>query len=339
MLNFNNISNVIQKLNNRIFNSKKIKINDTILIVGSPRSGTTWLMEILGEIPGYTYIFEPLNPIWYPDSFEIGFQSRTYLTNNSNWPAGKDYFKKIFTGQIANLPIKDNPISDLLYDFSFKRFMNHIFASKLIVKSVNMNRMLPWIVKHFQIRGIFFIIRHPCAVVASQIKTGLCGYRPSSPPYQDIFPTVDNIIDEASKVDWLNSDLINKLKKIKTREEILAASWCLDNYLPLSMSKPHPWSFVIYEKLVKEGKKEIIRLFNDIGIKRVPNAAFHNLKKPSMVMIKEEFKIIKKPEQQLSKWKKLLSEEQINKILKIVADFGLDFYTEYLEPKYDKIDF
>ena len=147
-----------------------------------------------------------------------------------------------------------------------------------------------------------------------------------------------NILDEASKINGLDSDLIDKLKKIKTREEILAVTWCLDNYIPLSIPKPHSWSLIFYEKLVKDGKKEIIRIFNEIGEKRIPNAAIKNLKKPSMVILKEELKLINKPDLQLSKWKGYLSEDQINKILQIVSDFGLDFYTEQLEPEYDIVN-
>ena len=338
MSNFSWNMRIIQSLNNKIFKAKKIEIKDTILIAGAPRSGTTWLMEILSTLPRYTGIFEPLNPIWCPESFEIGFRSRTYLSSDTDWPEGENYLKKTFTGQIANLAIKDSIITSLLSGLSIKNIMRQFLGDKLVVKSVNLNRLLPWIAQRFRLRKIFFIIRHPCAVVASQLKTGLCGYRPTSPPYKDIFPTLEDILDEASKIKRIDPNIIEKLKKIKTREEILATSWCLDNYVPLYLSKAHSWSLIIYEKLVKEGEKEIECLFNEIGVKSVPRAAFHNLKKPSMVIIKDETKLIKRPEQQLSKWKQFLSEEQIDKILKIVSDFGLDIYTNQLEPEYNKIN-
>jgi len=161
----------IQNINTRLTKNKKMDIKDTILIVGSPRSGTTLLMNIISTLPSYTYIFEPLNPIWFPESFKIGFQSRSYIQKDKNWEAGKDYLNKIFTAQIANLPIKDNPISDLLHGFSIKKIMRHLYGNKIVIKSTNMNRMLPWIVKNFQLRATFFIIRHPCATIASQIKS------------------------------------------------------------------------------------------------------------------------------------------------------------------------
>ena len=333
----NSPTRAIQYFNKKTYNAKKFNINDTILIVGAPRSGTTWLMEILGTLPNYTNTFEPLNPIWSPNSFEVGFKSRTYIKRDTNWPKGEEYLRKIFIGQIAEVPIKDGLLVSLLTGFSIKNTLRHLFGKKLIVKSVNMNRMLPWIAEKFQLRKIFFIIRHPCAVVASQIKTGLCGYRSIQPPYRDVFPTKKDILEEALKINVINPDLYNKLKKIKTREEVLAASWCLDNYIPLSQKSPQQWSQVVYEKLVKDGKKEIVRLFNEIGEQKIPKSAFYKLKKPSMVIVKKEKKLIKKPIEQLSKWKKNLSEKQIENILSVVSDFGLDFYSNEIEPDYSLI--
>ncbi len=337
MKNTNTPTRAIQYINKKTYDAKKINMKDTILIVGAPRSGTTWLMEILATIPRYTYTFEPLNPIWCPSSFETGFRSRTYIQPDTNWPEGEEYLRKTFAGQIANIPVKESLTTSLLAGFSIKNTMRHLLGDKLIVKSVNMNRLLPWIAEKFQLRGIFFIIRHPCAVVASQLKTGLCGYRSSHPPYVDVFPTRKEILDEASKINGFKPELFDRLKKIKTREEILATSWCLDNYVPLSHKNSHPWSLVVYEKLVKDGENEISRLFNEIGERKIPKAAFHNLKKPSMVIVKEEKKLIKKPVEQLSKWKKTLSEKQIESILKVVSEFGLDFYSNELEPDYIRI--
>lgn len=325
---------LIQKFNNKLFNSKKINIKDTILVAGSPRSGTTWLMQILCEIPGYTYIFEPLNPIWSPDSYEVGFRSRTYLNDITKWSEGEEYLKKVFTGQLAYLPIKNNQFYNLFYNFSIKELANNLFASKIIVKSVNMTRMVPWIAKIFQLRSIIFIIRHPCATITSQLKSGFCGYRNSSPPFSDIYPTKKIILNEIKDIVELNSNQIKKLKKIEKIEEILAATWCLDNLITLSKEKPSSWKFISYENLVKKSDKEIFNIFTFIGEKNIPATVFYRLKKPSSVTLKEDKKHIKTPEKQLTKWKEYLSKEQIIKINKIVSYFNLDLYNEEDEPNY-----
>ena len=339
---------IIQYLDKTIFNNKKFDIKNTLVITGSPRSGTTWLMEILRVIPGYTSLFEPLNPIYFPESFETGFRSRTYLSPNKDWQIGEEYLKKIFTGQYpyytgllesgSYLNMKFSMlISGLLYQLKPELLIHKLLGNKLIVKFVRFNRLLPWVVKRFQLRNIILIIRHPCAVIASQLKTGFYGYHPAFPPYIDIFPNRKNILDEASKIDVLNHSLLNKLKKIKTKEEILAASWCLDTYVPLSYPKPYPWTVVIYEKLIKDGENEIIRLFNEIGEKKVPHSAFRHIRIPSLLIQKDDHEIILEASEQLSKWKRFLSEKQVERILRVVSDFGLDFYTEDLEPDYENV--
>ena len=135
----------------------------------------------------------------------------------------------------------------------------------------------------------------------------------------------------------LDSNIIEKLKNIKTLEEILATTWCLDNIVPLYQKNP-PWITVIYEKLVTDGESELNSIFGKIGEEKSVKLAVNHLKKPSMLTKGDADKIVKSSELQLSKWKKALSEKQIERILKIVSDFGLDFYNSKIEPEHDNID-
>jgi hypothetical protein len=328
-LEFSNYINIPYYFERIIFSGKKIDTKDAIFITGAPRSGTTWLMDIMMTIPDYTYVFEPIHPKLFPESFDVGFKSRTYLPINKNWRDGEEHLKKIFTGKtVSHLPE---------YSLQIEMIMHRLLGRKLIIKAIHMNRILPWLAKRFEFRGIFLIIRHPCAVINSQLKSGFYGYHNSSPPYEDIPPTIDNILEEASMINSLEPSILNKLRKIKTIEEILAAAWCLDYYVPLSMPKIHPWTTVIYEKLVTDGENEIRRLFNELREKNIHPSAYKHLRKPSMKTLTSEIKNVVKVEEQLLKWKKSLSEKQIERILRVVSDFGLDFYTDKAEPDYEKI--
>ena len=320
--------NLIYEFDKIISKGKKFNLNDSILIAGSPRSGTTWLMEIFKNIPGYTYLFEPLQPFWFPSSQKAGFNSRSYLSPEVNWPEGEEYFKKIFTGQIVS--------SIPLYEHVLKTAMGRLFKKKLIVKAIRLNRLLPWIDKGFQLRNITYIIRHPCAVIASQLKTGFCGYH-DYPPFCNRFPTKDEIITEASAIDILEPNLIEKLERIKTIEEFLAAAWCLDNYVPLYHSDSNNWNMIFYEKLVTDGETELRKLFCEIGEEDSADLAINQLRKPSILTVEKELETVLSPDIQLSKWKKSLSKDKIKRILSVVEDFGLDFYTEKIEADYDSI--
>jgi hypothetical protein len=321
--------NIPYNFENMLFSNKKINIKDSIFIAGSPRSGTTWFMNLMMPLPDYTALFEPVNPIWFPEAFKVGFKSRTYLPIDKEWPEGEKYLHKTFSGKvISTIPP---------YEPNLEVIMRRLIANKLIIKEVRLNRMLPWITKRFKLRGVFFIIRHPCAVISSQLKTGFFGYHPLYPPYKDTCPTLEDILEEASKIDDLDSNIIKKLGKISTVEEILAASWSLDSYIPLTSSRPTPWKTVIYEKLMKDGEKEIRSYFNEIGEKKIPRTTLKNLRKPSWLTIKKEVGNVKKVDLQLSKWKNSLSEKQIERILRVVSYFGLDFYSDDIEPDYDQL--
>jgi hypothetical protein len=287
-------------------------------------------MEILANIPIYTQLFEPLNPIFFKQPRKLGLHSRIYLFENTEWPEGEEYFNQIFSGKLIGL--------QSLYELKPKQIMNLFLGKKLIVKCIRANRILPWIIKRFQLKKTIFIIRHPCAVIASQLKTGWCGYHKSSKPYLNIIPDKKTVLDEAAKIDLIQPNLLNKLKKIESKEEILATIWCLDNLIPLSYRKPHTWMTIVYEKLVKQGKQEIIKILNGLGEENNHEQILQSLKIPSGLAQKEDKKFVTDANIQLSKWKQKLSEKQIQKILKIVKDFELDFYTDDLEPDYEMLE-
>ena len=316
----------IYYLDKAISKGKRIALRDSILIAGSPRSGTTWLMEIFENIPGYSYLFEPLQAHWFPSSIKVGFGQRPYRRPDEYWPECEEYLRKIFTGQIVS---RKPP-----YGYNLNMTLNRLFSKKLIVKSIRLNRLLPWIANKFQLRNITFIIRHPCAVIASQIITGFGGYQ-NYYPFTNRFPTKEGLITEASNIDILDPNIIEKLKRIKTTEELLAVAWCLDNYVPLYYSDPQKWNMIIYEKLVTDGETELRKLFTEIGESDSAEMAINQLKKPSMLTLEKDPETVLSTNIQLSKWKKKLSKDQIKRILSIVEDFGLDFYTEENEPDYD----
>ncbi|KYK31987.1 MAG: hypothetical protein AYK22_00055 [Thermoplasmatales archaeon SG8-52-3] len=334
MSNTDKKSEIIQSFNNYIFSKKTFDIKDTVLVAGSPRSGTTWITELLAYLPKYTYIFEPLNPVWNPEIFKIGFSSRMYISKNTKWNEGKNYLLDVFTGKTSNLPIKGSISKSIIPGFSLNKFFHFLLGNKLIIKSTNMNRMLSWINNNFQLRDIVLIIRHPCACIASQMKSGLYGYRTNKSPYIDIIPTKEIILDEIQKISELNDSLIKKIKNIDKKEEIFATAWCLDNYFLISQKNFYPWKLIFYEKLIKNSDEEIINLFKKIGEKKVPKNVFKNLKKPSSVTMKEDKKYINHPNKQLSKWKDYLSEKQIKRILNVLSIFEIDLYNENLEPNY-----
>ncbi len=146
---------------------KKIDTANTILILGSPRSGTTWLMELLSLLPKSKSIFEPLNRDFFPYINLLGLPPRIFISPNHENFILNEHLTKVFKGIV----ISKHPIYSLKPISIYNRL-----EYRRIAKTVNGNRLLPWIVNRYKLRAIFLIIRHPCATILSQLETGYLGY-------------------------------------------------------------------------------------------------------------------------------------------------------------------
>jgi len=289
---------------------------DTLVISGTPRGGTTWLMEILETLPGYKSIFEPLNKVWYPEVKRIGIPYDPYIPSEEEFQKLKIYFEEVFTGKVASF----FPHIQYIYP---KTILHRILAKNIVVKFVRANTILPWMASNFNLRAIYFIIRHPCATIASQIESG-------------VYPKInkDIFLKEISKTPYIyeNKDIVKKLEKIDSKIELLAAIWSFEQFIPLSLHKAS-WYTVVYEKLIMDWGKELEKIFDYIN-EAVPKKAYEKRRIPSIVTIDKSYIGTKK---QLEKWKKKLSKRQIENILRVTRWFGMDFYDESIEPDYDAL--
>ncbi len=289
--------------------AKNYNIKNTIVITASPRGGSTWLAEILNTLPGYSILWEPLALNEVPEARKIGFHWRTYVPPGTNWREAEGFLRKILTGQfLTRQTTQTCKLSEL------------ISAKAWIVKFCRANMFLKWMTERFSTRTPILLIRHPCAVVASQMRHGRW-ITVSSPR-----------IDPRFIEDYPEFEPI--LSKLKTWEEALSGIWCLEYFATLSIPKPHPWLLVTYEKLVRDGEAEIDKIFKTLGFE-TPKAAKEHLRIPSFTT-KEGSPILSRGDQ-LSGWKKYLNKKQIKRILDVVYAFGLDFYTDELEPDYERL--
>jgi hypothetical protein len=310
-------------------NKGTCNIRETIVVSGSPRSGTSWLGPLIGIAPGYCYSHEPLQLKQFPEGKRVGLEWRTHIHPGESRSEIEDYMEKVLTGQIG----KPRPVGD----GGFTKILKN---RKLVVKFVRANRMLGWLNRRFPLKAILVILRHPCAVVSSQITMGdgdIGPWKNVPPPEPDKIQTHfgGRIPDDAVEK---FGDL---LKSIETREGTLAATWCLDqyflfnHYLNSKTVKTCPWIFTSYEGLLEEGPNELKRIYREMEIE-VPENMEGYMKKPSNVS-SSDLNLINL-ERQLSKWKEKLTDEQINEISGIVKEFKLDFYTEDTRPNKKRLN-
>lgn len=295
-------------------------IRDTVVVSGSPRSGTTWLAELLLTLPEYRLLDEPLH-LGSGRAREAGVDEwRTYVPPDAEQPALEDFLRRALSAQIPGRYVVEPEQGFLL------RLQAQLLRKPLVVKFVRASRMLHWLRRQFAVRGLIHILRHPCAVVASQLTYETSEWRDTQPPDADKL--------QGSFGGWIPKDLLDRFRStlagIRTTAGHLAAVWCLDNYVPLYYeADDFPGLVISYEALVDHEKDEIERICNYLDAP-VPTQVAQRVEEPSHSA--SEDLATQDKEQQLSKWKRKLSTDQIDEVLGVVEEFSLDFYTEALEP-------
>ena len=287
----------------RMLLAGRFEAKDVFIITSSPRSGSTLLGNVLGVIPFSCTLFEPLNLKNVPEAKAAGFTWRTFVPREKKWPDGEAYLEHLFQGRMLN--------SFTAREMSFWDAFN---SRRLIIKFVRANRLLPWLCHRFEVPPPILLIRHPCAVVASQINAGIrMKKRPDSPSFLDEYPNFKNALAGVDGV-----------------LENHTATWALDQLCILREQTPHPWIIITYEELILYPERTLLRVVENWNVNIDFNKALSLMKKPSRVVSKSGISGVKG-------WKDVLSNKQISQVLSIANSFGLSFYSTKYEANYGEL--
>ncbi|SES71602.1 Sulfotransferase domain-containing protein [Salinibacillus kushneri] len=177
-----------------------------VLISGIPRSGSTWLGNVLSKAPNAVYIHEPDNEKANAQAFFLkdGLHRYPYLRSNDNNSLYYKLWSSVLTDNIVHLkelseifrqPLPINPFNlereigkksgfihkDFFVQTSDRNKNNTVKTMGLppfnsinsktvpIVKSVHNMLSLQWLDNNFSTR-IVIIVRHPASVISSYLK-------------------------------------------------------------------------------------------------------------------------------------------------------------------------
>ncbi len=287
---------------------KKNSIEQTQVIAGSPRSGTTWLAAVLQALPRTALSYEPLHLNRVPEAREAGFSWRTYLPPDAERTKMETFLRKVLQGNFFR--------SELLKRTSVFRAM---FFRRLIVKSVRANRLLPWLLHQFpDLPPPLLLLRHPCAVVSSQLQhpdwdTDEVRLHTLPPAFRD-------------QQDFLDS--------LTTPEEKLAASWAIDQRVALEHCERKSVTLVTYEGLVRHGRRIVRRLLRARSLP-LPEVVLEALRSETPGTLPDS--AVDPKDAPLKIWRKRLSEEQVDRVLSTIRQLGIRFYGKELKPDYDQL--
>jgi sulfotransferase family protein len=150
-----------------------------VLVAGLPRSGTTWVGEVLGHTAGARYLHEPDNHLVRPDAWWAKRRFGAY-PELSPGAAGGDYER------LWALAFNGGPRQSAVY--AGARVLQRAGAFRvsgrlasrqrhrptfgpLVVKSVHCARSLEWVADRFD-PAVVVVERHPFGVISSWRKLG-----------------------------------------------------------------------------------------------------------------------------------------------------------------------
>jgi hypothetical protein len=188
-------------------------------------------------------VFEPLR---IKAAREAGIGWHTVEGRSVTESRSIEFIERALRGKVRNSwTMRDNSVRSVLT------------ARTWIVKEVRVNRILPWIVRHFGLDRGVLLIRDPYAVISSQlalagedaITTWLGTPRVTAP---------DALVDAYP---WLGDIAIGEDDAVSQ----LALQWALDQLVPLSDPSPS-WSVLGYEALQRDPVGGLAPVFERWGV-------------------------------------------------------------------------
>jgi hypothetical protein len=296
---------------------------ETVVVVRSPRSGTTWLAEHFREWKEFKFLNRPLYLHSHPEAEKAGFGWRTPIAPDEEALWAERYLEKALTGRLSNG-------WHLTHTSSLGKAWEHATRRKVVVKFCRAHRLIHWLAGHFPVKGIVFIVRHPCAVLASMMNHGAWDditFEAGDPRDVALIATLPRTVQNR---------VLDRLPTIETRTEAFAATWCVDHFIPFYQHAEHgyPWLITSYEQMLLNGAQEMQRIADILGKNFTARIreSFGEASSSASESLKTQDHA-----RQLSKWKSQLSGTQIESILGICEAFGIDFYTDEVLPNYSRL--
>jgi hypothetical protein len=276
-----------------------------LVVCGDPRGGSTWLSELIGSIPAVSTLWEPLHIVEVPEFKALGFGWRHHIEAGSEDLQARQLFERLFRGQLLNSWLCMRTTASELHH-----------AKRLQVKFCRANQLLPWLTEQFSFERMpIHLVRHPCAVVASQLKYG--GW--------------NDVPKQASAEMFRENPLMRKFQmqfeKVDNQIKWLAAMWCACNSVPLNSTRSgQSWMTVSYESLLLDPDLELSKIFERWGMEQAQIAEVSS-RRISKTTLETSPIATGNVHNQLVYWKQVLSEDQVRDVLSMLDLFEVGIYS------------
>lgn len=277
------------------------KFDKHIIIVGSARSGTSWVSETMAKQYRYRMLFEPEHDTNTTKGHLIC--DRLIIDAGKKDPATK-YLLRVFSNRVDSDWIAQNS------NRKWKRHLWPFIPKKFVIKFVRCNLSAQWMNDYFDI-PVVHVIRNPYDVLFSQNRVKFPWLYDFS--YFEKQENLKRLLKEYFDIQITNFSGYSDLEKLTWR-------WCIENLLVLKLINKQKANYEVirYEELRRD-RKQFEGLCRKFGLDPIPNLEEEYTKPSTKTHPKSEI-IRNAPKSDHFNQEEL---EQINRILR---RFSMNFY-------------
>lgn len=283
-----------------------IKNLSPILVVGSHRSGSTWVGKMLVWPRSIAYVSEPFNPKTGLRIFKHWFEY-IHEGNEEKYLAAIDQLMRFRGRYHLNLP-------------AIKYWSNNFYLNRRpLIKDPLASFSAPWLAQRFGCQ-VVVLVRHPAAFYASLKRLN---WR---------FDFNNFLSQKDLMVNYL-SPLAGLFKKPnKSFAEEAAILWLAINQVLSQLIDLHPeWLVKRYEDLAARPLAEFSDLYQRLGLMLTPSIkkkilAYSDKSHPSIITDQRQLVLKRASGEMVKNWQKNLTVEEIKIIHSITAPIADRFY-------------
>lgn len=280
-----------------------------VFVFATPRSGSTWLMEIIASQPGFKYYDEPLNPRRENVAYGRMFPDYSSLMPGSGDPDRIiGYLKALQAGRHRYM----NPPP-------FRR--NHrFFTNRIVFKIHEIEHLMDQVASECG-GQLVYLLRHPIANSISRTVQPRLEMFLNSPHYAALVGEPERTLE------------IRSIAKSGTPLQRAVISWCYENLTTLRA--PNPAMLVVtYEELVVNPVKSCDLLMQQLDLpdRESMLAAFERPAINIRMSQAQTLAAMSSPDAEkrrirlVSKWQDTITEQQYGQVENLMRLFALDAY-------------
>lgn len=297
------------------------------ILLGSARSGTTWLQDALARSNGLRTIFEPLHPDGDRRAEQFAYR---YLLPTDESAELEAYLRELLFGREIRLwsDLRVNPTHLLRWQSPLHYAAQGLYIARglrrhvpergysLLVKFIRANLMGGWLAVRFQAR-VLLVVRHPCSVIASQLRLD-----PSA--WHDFRELYQHYLSDEKLASGPLVGLRGYLAGLSDPFEIRTALWCIENAIPSRSASDDGVGVVFYEELLLDHDAAWTNALATLDLVHRPTSEVLN--EPSQ-QASVDRKATSSADSTISRWQTRLDEDQKRKIQGVLDRFEVGIYS------------